>query len=101
MIERATINDVPELVKLKIEMFRESGHLSRLIDNPEKIIIEKYKEFYVVDNACHFIIRKDSKIIACAGGFIKSDIPYCFFKTPFYGFIGDVYTIYILRRHSK
>lgn len=29
--------------------------------------------------------------MACAGAFIKEDIPYCFFKDPQYGFIGDVY----------
>jgi len=92
MIERATANDIPVLVKLKIEMFRESDHLDLLIENPEQIIIKKYKELYAADNACHFVIRDGSIIVACAGGFIKADIPYCFFKTPFYGFIGDVYT---------
>jgi len=28
-----------------------------------------------------------------AGGFIKSDIPYRYFKKPRYGFVGDVYTL--------
>lgn len=30
-------------------------------------------------------------MIACAGGFIKNNIPYCFFKEHQYGFIEDVY----------
>lgn len=92
MVEKATVNDISALVKLKIEMFKESGHINLLADNPEKLIGEKYIELYDVEKACHFIIKENSEIIACAGGFIKSDIPYCFMKTPFYGFIGDVYT---------
>lgn len=39
----------------------------------------------------HFLIEVDNEIVAIAGAFIKDEIPYCFYKTPFYGFIGDVY----------
>jgi predicted GNAT family acetyltransferase len=30
--------------------------------------------------------------MAMAGGFLKSDLPYRYYKTPRYGFVGDVYT---------
>lgn len=30
--------------------------------------------------------------MAMVGAFLKSDLPFCYYKTPVYGFIGDVYT---------
>ncbi|MOA66485.1 hypothetical protein D3C78_1932620 [compost metagenome] len=39
----------------------------------------------------HFVIEMDNEIVGVTGAFIKDEIPYCFYKTPFYGFIGDVY----------
>lgn len=38
----------------------------------------------------YFVIEDNNKIIACAGAFIKEDIPYCFYKDKC-GFVGDVY----------
>lgn len=93
MIERAKFNQMEEIVDLKLEMFRESGHLPLLADDAKQIILQKYTELYQLDDAAHFIVNQGDKVIACGGGFIKSDLPYCFYKQPFYGFIGDVYTI--------
>ena len=48
----------------------------------------------------HFGIEKKGKIVSCAGGFIKDDIPFCFFKPDYYGFIGDVYTYTAYRKNG-
>lgn len=93
MIERANLSQLDELVELKLELFRESGHLHLLADQAKEIILQHYTALYERDEATHFIVRQEKRIIACSGGFLKSDLPYCFYKQPFYGFIGDVYTI--------
>ena len=92
MVEKATIEDIQKLVTFKMEMFQESGHSDFLADNSYSLIYNTYKDLYLSGNAQHFVIKKNLEIVACAGGFIKSDIPYCFMKVPYYGFIGDVYT---------
>jgi predicted GNAT family acetyltransferase len=48
----------------------------------------------------HFVFEIETEIVACAGGFIKDDIPHCFFKPSFYGFIGDVYTFPEYRKNG-
>lgn len=91
MIKVAEIDDIPAITLLKLKMFKEvkMEHILRsdFIQEVEKT----YKEMYESGKAKHFIIENDNKVIACAGGFIKEDIPYCFFKEREYGFIGDVY----------
>lgn len=62
-----------------------------LLDGFIQEVEKTYKELYKSGKAKHFIIKNDNKVIACAGAFIKEDIPYCFFKERKYGFIGDVY----------
>jgi hypothetical protein len=52
----------------------------------------EYQGLYADNLAIHFLAVADRQIVAMAGAFIKSDIPYCFFRNPNYGFIGDVYT---------
>ena len=39
----------------------------------------------------YFVIESVGQIVACAGAFVKDDIPYCFYRERKYGFIGDVY----------
>ncbi len=93
MIRAASINDINTICRLKLGMFGESGHIDLLHKNATEIIKQVYKEMYLKCSAIHFIKEMDGNIVACAGAFIKSDIPYCFFSNPFYGFIGDVYTL--------
>lgn len=93
MIRRAEISDIPKLVEMKLKMFEESGHDKLLCDNSYEKICRVYEQLYVEEKSCHFVIEEQKIIVACCGGFLNTNIPYCFFKTDFYGFIGDVYTI--------
>jgi hypothetical protein len=90
MIRAATILDIPSITLLKLKMFQEveMAHILR-VDFIQKVE-KSYKELYEIGKAKHFIIEYDNEIIACAGAFIKEDIPYCFYKESHYGFIGDV-----------
>lgn len=93
-IIKATINDIDTIVDYKIKMFEESGHLDLLTDNAYDVIKSEYIKFYQDNTAIHFLaINNEDRIIGCCGAFIKTDIPYCFFKQPSYGFIGDVYVV--------
>jgi predicted GNAT family acetyltransferase len=91
MIKAATIDDIPAITLLKLKMFREVRMEHILLDGFIQEVEKTYKELYKSGKAKHFIIKNDNKVIACAGAFIKEDIPYCFFKERKYGFIGDVY----------
>ncbi|QDR82988.1 GNAT family N-acetyltransferase [Sporomusa termitida] len=93
MVHKAKLSEIDEIIELKLSMFRESGYMDLLADDAKQRIRQKYIHLYQNDEAAHFIVKDGDKIMACCGGFIKSDIPYCFFKQPFYGFIGDVYTV--------
>ena len=93
MIRAATINDINTICRLKLIMFEESGHSDLLHKNATETIKKVYEKMYFEHSAIHFINEINDDIIACAGAFIKNDIPYCFFSNPFYGFIGDVYTL--------
>ena len=92
-IKKAEINDLTTVVKLKIDMFTEVGSIVLLQENAEKLIYEKYRELYLEEKACHFLLYEDDTVVACGGALIKEDVPFCFFKTPMYGYIIDVYTI--------
>ena len=92
MVEAASVEDLMSIVQLKLAMFEESGHSDLLTDQAASLIYEMYRSLYADAKACHFIVRKQDEIVACAGGFLKDDLPYCFAKVPYYGFIGDVYT---------
>jgi ribosomal protein S18 acetylase RimI-like enzyme len=72
-------------------MFKEVGMEHMLREDFIHVVENTYKELYESGKAKHFVIEHDNKIIACAGAFIKEDIPYCFYKEAQYGFIGDVY----------
>ncbi|KKI91824.1 GNAT family N-acetyltransferase [Bacillus sp. SA1-12] len=91
MIRTATILDIPAITLLKQKMFKEVGMEHLLRDDFVQVVEETYKELYEIEKAIHFVIEHENNIVACAGSFIKEDIPYCFYKDEEYGFIGDVY----------
>lgn len=92
-IRKAKINDLDIVVKMKMAMFREIGSVTMLQDNAESKIYEKYKELYVQDKCCHYLAYENGKAVACGGAVIKEDVPFCFFKTPMYGYVIDVYCV--------
>lgn len=93
-IVRAEICDLPLVVEMKMNMFMEVGSASLLQEHAEEMILETYKSLYQEDKCCHFLIYNEKgKSIACAGAVIKDDIPFCFFKTPYYGYVIDVYCV--------
>ena len=92
-IETATERDLNQIARLKIRMLDEMAASWLLADNALELITESYQDLYAQKTAQHYIIRVGDILVACAGGFIKNDPPYCYFKTPFYGFISDAYTL--------
>lgn len=92
-IRKAKINDLDIVVEMKMAMFREIGSVTMLQDNAESKIYEKYKELYVQDKCCHYLAYENGKAVACGGAVIKEDVPFCFFKTPMYGYVIDVYCV--------
>ena len=92
-IKKAGIEDLTVVVDLKMKMFAEVGSISLLQENPEDMIYKKYYELYQQDKMCHYLLYEDDAVIACGGTVIKDDVPFCFFKTPVYGYIIDVYTV--------
>ena len=97
-IKKAEIKDLDVVVKMKMEMFIEVGSISLLQDNAEKKIYEKYKELYQDGKGCHYLIYENDTVITCGGAVIKEDVPFCFFKTPTYGYIIDIYCVPEKRR---
>ncbi len=89
----ATSVDIPEIVELKMAMFVESCHADKLAKNAKELVVEDYFGLYAENQAQHFVAKIDNKILGCVGAFIKSDLPYRYYKCPIYGFIGDVYTV--------
>jgi predicted GNAT family N-acyltransferase len=91
MIRAATLLDISAITLLKLKMFKEVRMEHILRDDFIQEVEKTYEELYERDKAKHFVIEHDNEIIACAGAFIKEDIPYCFYKEAQYGFVGDVY----------
>jgi len=89
----ASLDDIPCIVDMKIEMFREFGYDQYLHKNAREIIVEDYIRMYEANLAIHFLAKVDNRIVGIVGAFIKSDIPFRYFSKSQYGFIGDVYTI--------
>ncbi|MCP3760958.1 GNAT family N-acetyltransferase [Domibacillus sp. A3M-37] len=90
-IKQAGLRDLPEIALLKFAMFTEVG-MNHILRDDFLLAVEKtYLSLYAEEKAIHFVIRKNNVIIACAGAFLKEDIPYCFYRNSEYGFIGDVY----------
>lgn len=97
-IVKASIKDIPIIIDMKMEMFKEVGSISLLQDNAREKIQQVYEKLYSEDKGCHFIVYNDNKIVAIGGAIIKEDVPFCFFKTPYYGYVVDVYCIKEERR---
>ena len=93
IVHKAKIVDLEELIRLKLLMFEDAGYSEILASDANELILGDYKTLYQDNKVQHFIIKKDGKIVAMVGAFIKSDLPYCYYKIPYYGFIGDVYTV--------
>ena len=88
----ANINDLPRVIELKLAMFDDSGHGDLLAADAKSIIANDYRCLYQENKAIHYVARSNGIIVATAGGFIKSDLPFRYFVNSWYGFIGDVYT---------
>ena len=99
-IKKAEIKDLNIVVQMKLEMFTEVGSIALLQDNAEEAIYETYKELYQAGKGCHYLMYEKDRVIACGGAVIKEDVPFCFFKTPMYGYIIDVYCIPEKRRNG-
>jgi len=91
-MRKVKLNELDKIVEMKLNMFREAGENKYLAKDAEKRIQDCYKQLYQKNKAIHFCIDKKQEIVACAGAFIKNEIPFCFFEPSYYGFIGDVYT---------
>lgn len=91
-VERAVVPDIDALVTLKLAMFEESGRGHLLPPEKRQLVARDYARLYAEQLAAHFVVRSEGVIVACAGAFLKSDLPYCYFDPSTYGFIGDVYT---------
>lgn len=88
---KALPSEISILAGLKMRMFVEVGLDHLLRDDFLNEVEMEYRRMYAEGKAQHFVAEAGGQIVACAGAFIKEDIPYCFFKEPRYGFIGDVY----------
>lgn len=44
------------------------------------------------------MVKENNRIVAIGGAVIKSDVPFCFFKTPYYGYIIDIYCVPEMRK---
>lgn len=88
---KAECSDIVTIANLKFRMFKEVGMEHLLMDGFLNEVEQTYHLLYSERKAQHFVIEDNNQIIACAGAFIKDDIPYCFYKDRKYGFIGDVY----------
>jgi GNAT superfamily N-acetyltransferase len=91
-LRSATIQDLPVIVELKLAMFAEAGLSEQLADQATAIIRQDYQQLYAENRARHYVVEQDGVIVAMTGAFLKSDLPFSYYKTPVYGFIGDVYT---------
>ncbi|NES73159.1 MAG: GNAT family N-acetyltransferase, partial [Okeania sp. SIO2D1] len=91
-IRAATKKDLPAIAKLKLCIFKEAYWTHLLVEDAEAQFLGHYQQLYHQEAAQHFLIEVAGEAVACAGAFLKDDMPFCFFQKPFYGFIGDVYT---------
>ncbi len=88
----AETGDLPRIVEIKVAMFKEAGHEDLLPAEAAEHVMEDYTRLYRESLAIHFVAKNAGTIIASAGAFIKSDLPFRYFYPGVYGFIGDVFT---------
>ena len=91
-LRSATTQDLPVIVELKLAMFHEAGLIEWLAEGAADMILQDYQRLYAEDRAAHVVIEHNGAIVAMVGAFLQSDLPFRYYKTPLYGFIGDVYT---------
>ncbi|PZE21591.1 GNAT family N-acetyltransferase [Paenibacillus xerothermodurans] len=96
----ADVSEIPIIAQFKYNMFVEVDMAHLLIDDFISEVIDTYRTLYSNGEALHYIVEANDRITACAGGFIKADIPYCFYKNRRYGFVGDVYVLQDFRRQG-
>lgn len=92
-IKKATKEDIEIILDMKMRMSKELRITEVFQENVEEKIKEKYLSLYQEDKCCHFLIYEDEKVVAIGGAIVKEDIPFCFFKTPYYGFVMDMYSL--------
>lgn len=97
-IVKASEKDISLIVDMKLKMSKELGIDFLFQENIEEKIKQKYLDMYREDKGCHFILYEECEVVAIGGAMLKEDVPFCFFKTPYYGFIIDVYCIPEKRR---
>ena len=88
----AALDDLPQVVEMKLAMFGEAGHAALLAPSSASTILADYQDLYSRGLARHFLAKAPEGVVASAGAFLKSDLPFRYFDPPQYGFIGDVYT---------
>lgn len=88
----ASKDELPRIIDIKWAMFLESGHADLLAPNAKASVLEDYQRLYEANEARHFVTRASGRIVASVGAFVKSDLPFRYFRSGTYGFIGDVYT---------
>ena len=99
-VRKSEIKDLDIVVQMKMDMFKEVGSVTLLQENAESKIYAKYKELYTQEKCCHYLVCENGKAVACGGAVIKEDVPFCFFKTPMYGYVIDVYCVPEKRRNG-
>lgn len=99
-IVRATLKDIETIVDMKMKMSEELGINHIFQDDIEEKIKQEYTKLYNEDKCFHYMIYEENRIVAIGGAVIKTDIPFCFFKTPYYGYIIDIYCIPEKRRNG-
>lgn len=97
-IVKASEKDISIVVDMKLKMSKELTIDFLFQKNVEEKIKQTYLSLYRENKACHFLLYENSQVVAIGGAVIKEDIPFCFFKIPYYGFIVDVYCIPEKRR---
>lgn len=99
-IVKASEKDISTIVDMKLKMSSELGIDFMFQENVEEQIKQTYLELYRKDKCCHFLLYEEEQVVAIGGAMLKEDIPFCFFKTPYYGFVMDVYCIPEKRRNG-
>ena len=100
IFRESTTDDIPDIVEIKVEMFYQAELSHLLPDNACDVISEDYATLYSEGLACHQLAISDGRAVAMSGAFIKDDLPFKYFKTPIYGYIGDVFTLQLFRRQG-
>lgn len=99
-IVKASEKDISIVVDMKMKMSKELGIDYLFQENIEEKIKETYLSLYKEEKCCHFLLYEGKEVVAIGGAILKNDVPFCFFKTPYYGFVVDVYCIPSKRRNG-